>query len=466
MKPRDYTGLMAELEEAFAGHAPKSAELSIRAKKSLIDGVSHTLRYLHPFPPRITSATGAYVVDEDGNRILDFWQGHFTNILGHNPRVVAEVLAQAFSSGSGLQTGYPDRLQAETAEILCRRTGCERVRFTTSGALATMYAILLSRAYTGRELVMKVGGGWHGAHPWGLKGVGYKAESGLGYQGIDSAGLPPAVTDKVVVTRFNDPEALRQEFKKQGDKLACFIVEPFIGSGGMMPASPEFIRTAREWTERTGTILILDEVIAGFRFRAGNAGKLFGIQPDLSTFGKVMGGGMPVAAVGGRSDIMELTGRNAKNKVSFSGGTYSAHPASLLAAKTMMTHLVDQESNIYTKIAAMGERMRKVIEDAFASEGIYAYCTGRGNEAIPGGSLLFMHFPFEEGRKPDRPDDLFNPTVCDTYLSDVVMHLAFLVEDVHLLHGHGAVSAAHTEQDAVRLEEACRRVIRRLKKHI
>jgi glutamate-1-semialdehyde 2,1-aminomutase len=465
MKPRDYTKLLAELEKAYRKHSPKCGEVGERAKRYMIDGVSHTLRFVSPFPPRITSASGAYVTDEDGHRILDFWQGHFTNILGHNPAQVSEAVARTLQDGFGLQTGYPDRLQVETAEIFCRCTGCERVRFTTSGSLATMYAILLSRAHTGRDRVMKVGGGWHGAQPWGLKGVGYQAASAIGYQRVDSAGLPLAVTEDVVITKFNDAEALCKDFRKHGDKLACFIVEPLLGSGGMVPARPEYLRAARELTERYGAILILDEVIAGFRFRAGNAGKLYGIQPDLSTFGKVMGGGMPVAVVGGRADVMELTGRSAKVKVSFSGGTYSAHPASLVAARTMMTYLVEHEAEIYPRIAAMGEKVRGTIENTFALEGIYAYCAGRGSEAITGSSLLYVHFPYKEGVRPDRPEELFDPSLADTTLSDKVVHQAFLLEDVHLLHGHGAVSTAHTDADAAKLEQACGNVARRIKKH-
>ena len=150
----------------------------------------------------------------------------------------------------GLQTGFTDRLQVETAEILCRQTGAERVRFTTSGTLATMYAIMLARAYTGRTLVMKVGGGWHGAQPWALKGIGYSAENGAGFQKVESDGVPVAVTDKVIVTGFNDPDRLRDHFRQFGDQLACFIVEPFIGAGGYQPASREYLQTARELTDQ------------------------------------------------------------------------------------------------------------------------------------------------------------------------------------------------------------------------
>ena len=153
--------------------------------------------------------------------------------------------------------------------LICQQTGAERVRFTTSGSLATMYAIMLSRSYTGRQLVLKMGGGWHGAQPWGLIGVSYGAR---GFRAPDSEGLPSATRNEVMVTRFNDSQALQEVFESHGDKIACLIVEPVIGAGGFIPATPEYMDLARELTQKHGALLISDEVIAGFRFRAGNAG--------------------------------------------------------------------------------------------------------------------------------------------------------------------------------------------------
>jgi glutamate-1-semialdehyde 2,1-aminomutase len=467
MKTRDYTPLLAELAEAYTQHSPKSAALHDRAKKHLVDGGSHTLRLTDPFPPRLVSAQGAWFKDEDGHNILDFWQGHFANILGHNPEVVALELVCALENGFGLQTGFPDRLQIECAELLCQQTGAERARFTTSGSLATMYAIMLSRTFTGRDRVMKVGGGWHGAQPWGLKGVSFDARSGVGgYQRVETEGLPSAVTDAVVVTSFNDPDALRDHFRQYGDRLACFILEPFIGAGGIIPATREYVQTARELTEQHGAVLIFDEVIAGFRFRAGNAGALFGVQPDLTTYGKIIGGGMPVSAVAGRADIMDLVGRAGGGRVKFSGGTYSGHPASLLAAKMLMAYLVAHEAEIYPRLAELGEKARRTVEAAFAEEGILARCTGYGSEALPGNPMFMFHFPYRDDARLDRPEDVFNPAVCDVDLNKDVAMLALLLEDVYVIHGHGTVTVAHTEADVDLLGEACRRAARRFKPYL
>lgn len=156
------------------------------------------------------------------------------------------------------------------------------------------------------------------------------------------------------MTGYNDPEALRRHFREHGDRLACFIVEPFIGAGGFILATPEYLQAARELTDQYGVVLIFDEVISGFRFRAGDLGALYGIRPDLATFAKIIGGGMPVAAVAGRREIMELCGRAGGSRVAFSGGTYSAHPAAMLAPRAMLTHLLAHEAEIYPAIGRLG----------------------------------------------------------------------------------------------------------------
>jgi glutamate-1-semialdehyde 2,1-aminomutase len=457
---RDHTRVLAELGEAYRNHAPQSAALHERAKERLVDGVSHTRRLATPFPPRIAKAHGAFVWDEDGHRILDFWQGHYANMLGHNPEVIVRAVVHALESGQGLQTGFTDRLQIEAAEILCRQTGAEQARFTTSGALATMYCILLARAFTGRDLVMKVGGGWHGGQPWGLKGVNFHGRDGYGC--METEGFPKILDEGTVVSRFNDPDSLRDDFARCGDRVACFIVEPFIGAGGFIPATREYLQTARALTERYGAILIFDEVISGFRFRAGNVGALYGIQPDLATFGKVAGGGMPVAAVAGRADLLHLAG----SRVGFTGGTYSGHPASMIAAKTMMEHLAAHEAEIYPRLADLGEKTRRAMEEAFAEEGIYARCTGYGNEALPGSSVGMLHFPLQEGYDLVRPEDVYDPEKCDVALRDKVLQTALLLEDVHVVHGLGALSMAHTESDIAFLREACRSAARRMRPYL
>jgi glutamate-1-semialdehyde 2,1-aminomutase len=460
MKRRNHAALLSRLAADYEQHSPRSAAIQREALKHLVDGGSHAIRLLQPFPPRITEAQGAYVTDEDGHRILDFWQGHYANILGHNPSIVTDALSRAFGSRTGLQTGFTDSLQVRTADLLCSRTGAERVRFTSSGSLATMYATFLSRGFTGRETVMKVGGGWHGAQPWGLVGVDFHAENAHSFEQPDSKGLPHAVAEQVIVTRFNDVEMLEKQFAKHGSRIACFIFEPFMGSGGFLPATKEFLQAARALTTKHGAVLIFDEVISGFRFCAGSITRLIGVQADLATYAKIAGGGMPVAAVAGRADIMKLAGRG--GGVKFSGGTYSCHPASMLASLTMMEHLVAQEQVVYPRITDLAEKARKAVEQAFAAAGITAKCSGRNSNAIPASSMACVHFPYDAATTGDTPEQTRNPEVCDVELSDTVLQLALLREDVFVMHGLGAVSMAHTEEDIGKLAEACGRVAERI----
>ncbi len=466
MGSRNYTRLLAELRESYAKFSPTSGAIHNTASRYLVDGGSHQLRLMQPFPPRIVSAKGAYIRDEDGHNILDFWQGHLGNLLGHNPPVVTEVLARAFADGFGLLTGFTDRLQAETAEILCRQTGSERVRFTTSGSLATMYALMLSRSFTARTQVLKIGGGWHGGQPWGLKGVNYHEGDGKGFLKVESEGLSSSLSGEVAITGFNDTDGLREIFRQHGDRLACFIVEPFLGAGGLMTATREFLETARELTQKHSALLIFDEVICGFRFRAGNLGAMYGITPDLSVFGKIIGGGMPVAAVTGRADVLRLAGSAGGGRVKFSGGTYSAHPASMLAAKTALQHLAEHEAEIYPRLATLGDKMRRTLESAFRDEGIFARCSGYGNDVVPGSSLAYLHFPYHEDTVLDRPEHSADPAICDVELTKHVLQLALLLENVYLVHGHGALSTAHTEADILFLDQACRRAARLIKANL
>jgi glutamate-1-semialdehyde 2,1-aminomutase len=461
MTHHDYTVLLAELFEEHRRRSPRSAAVHETAQQVLVDGGSHSLRILEPFPPRIVSAHGGWIEDEDGHRILDLWQGHLANVLGHNPEVVTRELAGAFSDGFGLQSGLVDRLQAELAELICHQTGSDRVRFTTSGSLSTMYAVLLARSFTGRGTVMKAGGGWHGAHPMLLKGVAYRGDD-VGFEGVDSTGLPAALTDRILVTRYNDPQRLADDFENHGDHVACLILEPMLGAGGTVAASTEYLRLARDLCSRYGALLIFDEMITGFRFHVGGLGALHGVAPDLAIYGKALGGGMPVAAVTGRAKVMAEAGLETGRRVPFSGGTYSAHPASMLAARIFLSHLVEHEHEIYPRLADLGAKMRSVCESAFIEAGILARCSGDVPDLDCGSSLVTVHFPFDQAARLDTPEAVFDPAVCDVSLRNDVLGLALLLENVHLVLAHGSAATTHTDGDVDFLADACRRAADRI----
>ena len=462
---RDYAHLLSQLEEEYSNYAPQSQQLQERACRVMVDGGSHDRRLNRPFPTRIAHASGAWLIDQDGHKILDFWQGHFANLVGHNAPFLTETLAESFHNGFGLQTGFTDELQIEVAEILCKQVGAEKVRFTTSGTLGTMYATLLGRAYTGRDLVMKIGGGFHGAQPWGLKGIHFKTQKS-GFNHPEGEGIPGELIKNILLTPYNDPQTLEDQFRQHGNRIACLIMEPVLGAGGFITASIEFMRAARRLTQQYGALLILDEVISGFRFRAGDLGSIYGVQPDLAIFGKVMGGGMPVAAVAGRTEILNLVGKASGNRVQFSGGTYSGHPATMLATKTMLQYMIMHEKEIYPRLAKMGEAMRQSFETIFQSAGILAKSSGELPAPLGGSSLAAVHFPNHPDTKITQPGIVSDPETCDVQLRTEVLPLALLLQDTHIIISHGCLTTAHGEDEQVYFNHALENAVQRIKKSV
>jgi glutamate-1-semialdehyde 2,1-aminomutase len=308
--------------------------------------------------------------------------------------------------------------------------------------------------------MVKVGGGWHGANPLALKGVAHTDE---GYDRVDSAGMSAATDDEIIITRFNDVAALERVFRDHGDRIAAFIFEPCPSVAGFIPASREFMRAARELTAHHGSVLILDEVITGFRYCPSGAQSLYGVQADLSTYGKVIGGGMPIAAVAGRADLMALTSEGTSPRVWFNGGTYSAHPLSLTAGTAMLRYLLAHGDAVYPELSARGATLRQGIERAFRSRGVLARCTGEGNDVIQGSSLATVYFPRRADLYPQGPDDLSDPRLCDLELRETVLKLGLLLEGVHVVHGLGALSLAHGEPELARTLEAFDRVAERIR---
>lgn len=456
-------GLWNHLVSEYEKSRPKSRAHFERATKFLIRGGSHTLRLFEPFPFYDVRCAGSSVEDLDGFRYVDFWQGHYTNILGHNPEAVTAALRDLFAAGQGLQTGFPSHRQVELAEEICRRTGAERVRLTSSGALATLYSVMLSRGFTGRFKVLKAGGGWHGAQPYLMKGVTKFVEC-VGLDGAETLGLHEGFESGTLTTRYNDANDLEDVFRREGDALACFIVEPFIGEGGFLFADPDYLRLARSLTDKYGALLIFDEVISGFRFCANSLAWLYQIRPDLSTFGKLVGGGMPIAAVAGRADVLALCDPAAgPRRVKFEGGTYSAHPASLVAGLAMLAFIEQHERVLYEQIGQLAERARQGIEEIFRRNGIAAHCTGFANKVVPSSSMSMVHFLLKD-RPCTTPEEIWNPNFCDPEMREKVFKLAMINRGFFPAHGLGSVSFAHTQGEIDRMLEAVEDVARLMKK--
>lgn len=441
---RGYDKLRNLLVREYEKKTPRSRQVFRRAEKVMVAGGSHTIRLWRPYPFFAASAEGPRVRDVDGNAYIDYWQGHYANILGHNPRAVRRGIASALERGA-LHTGFEAGAQIELAEALVRGLGGRgaKVRFTTSGTLATMYAVMMAQGLTGRDLVLKVGGGWHGASPYLLKGVKYR--SGEGFEGRESAGLLDDIVRRTLVTRYNDVDDLHRVMAEHGDRIACFIVEPFLGVGGFLAATQEYLETARRLTKERGVILIFDEIISGYRFCPGGVQTLYGLRPDLTTLGKIIGGGHAAAAVVGPREIMDECehGRDGGARVYFEGGTFSAHAEYMKAGVIMLAELAGRAKTIYPRIARAGERLRRGIEAAFAKHGIAARCTGDGNAVVPGSSLFMAHFPRRSDIVFDRPEDVHDPARSDIPMREDLLKLALLVNGVNVVHGGGAVSTAH-----------------------
>ncbi len=445
--------LKAEYERRF----PRSRDHFRKHDRSVLDQTSHAIRWNEPFPPVIRKAEGAVVEDLDGHRIVDYWQGHFANIHGHNPPHIRRALVDALNEGRGLQSGMLHEIEAEVSELICRCTGTEIVRLTTSGTLATLYATLLARGYTGRSRVLKVTGGWHGSQPFGLKGVVVR-DGGKGR--LESEGLWSGAEDEILLTRFNDLEDLGRVFQGSGDSIACFIMEPVLGAAGGMPASAAYLKEARRLTEKHGALLVCDEIVTGFRFRAGDCSSLYGVRPDLMTIGKILGGGMPVAAVAGRREIMDLCTRGS-GRVKFEGGTYSAHELSLVAARTQLRDLMENEETIYARLGRLGSSLREGIARVSREFSLPLFILGGPGEVLRSSSFVPLHVGNEDDRIPECPEELAerrHPVIDERLLQSVL-----LLEDVSGKHGFGSIATAHTEEDLDRTLEGVRAALTRFR---
>ncbi len=457
---RDNKSILADLTEGYLLKHKKSADLFASASRSLVKGGSHNLRLFSPFPFYDIQSSGSKVTDIDGNTYIDFWQGHFANILGHNPPVVLDALKEYMSQGQGLITGFPGEFQFKLAQLVLDKISADKIRFTTSGTLASMYAIMLSKAFTQRDTVLKVGGGWHGAQPYVLKGI---TEYKEGLNQIESAGLSKDIDSTILLTKFNDEEHLEKTFKKHGEKIACFIIEPFIGAGGFLFGHKEYLKKVRALTSQFNSLLIFDEVISGFRFHAGALQSLYGIDPDLTVFGKAIGGGMPVSAVAGRADIMELFSPETDpvNQVKFEGGTFSAHPASMLSGLIFLEYLLQNEKDIYPRIGRLGEKVRSGIEEIFSYYDIHVKCSGGYGLYIIQSSLIGVNFLNEKLDKLSFPEQIWNPKTSDIEKREKIFKLAMLEEGFNTFHGYGSISTAHSDEEIQGSLDAVERIAKK-----
>ena len=331
----------------------RSEELFARAVERIPGGVNSPVRAFRSVggnPLFIARGEGSRIWDADGNEYIDYVGSWGPLLFGHRPPEVLAALEEVLKIGTSF--GAPTEREVELAELICRLVpSVEKVRLVNSGTEATMAAIRVARGFTGRDRIIKFDGCYHG-HGDSLL---VKAGSGVATLGLpDSPGVPAVLAELTTVLPFNDVGALEKEFQERGRETACVIVEPIVGNMGCVPPKPGYLQAMRDVTERHGAVLIFDEVMTGFRVAAGGAQQLYGIRPDLTTLGKVIGGGLPVGAYGGRADIM--------NKVAPAGpiyqaGTLSGNPLAVAAGLAMLRRI--EHENPYPKLEALGARLER-----------------------------------------------------------------------------------------------------------
>jgi len=312
-----------------------SERLFARAQKHIPGGVNSPVRAFRGVggsPLFIKRGQGSRIYDADGNEYIDYVGSWGPLLLGHvHPEIVSAV-AEALAAGTSF--GAPTEREIELAELISEIVpSIEMVRLVNSGTEATMSAIRVARGFTGRDVIVKFEGCYHGH----VDSLLVKAGSGVATLGLpDSPGVPKSFSDTTIALPFNAPDALEEAFRAHGERIAAVIVEPVVGNMGCVPPAPGFLRNLRDTTARYGALLILDEVMTGFRVALGGAQQLYGIQPDLTTLGKVIGGGLPIGAYGGRAGIMSLV---APAGPIYQAGTLSGNPLAVAAGLAMLRHL-------------------------------------------------------------------------------------------------------------------------------
>ena len=408
------------LLDAYLARTPRSRELFERATRSLPGGSTRTTVFSAPYPPYIAAGEGLAIRDVDGNLYRDFLGNYTALILGHaHPAVVAAVEAQV---RRGSAFAAPTETEIELAEELRRRLpSIERLRFTNSGTEATMFAIRAARAFTGRPLVAKFERSYHGTHDGVMAGT---------------AGVPAAMAGLAVELPWEDADGVERALRGHERDLAAIIIEPVQGAGGVRPASRDFLAFLRTFADRHGALLIFDEIIS-FRVGPHGAQGVVAVRPDLTTLGKVIGGGYALAAFGGRADVMDLFDARRAGSLSH-GGTFNGNP---VAAAAGLATLRELTPDVFVRLDALGERLRAKVAAAIGRDGLEARIAVVGS--------LFQVWSGE------------GVSAVVTGIGDVPeLFLGLLLEGFYVApRGMGAIPAIATESDVDALAAAIERVI-------
>ena len=418
----------------------KNAELFERAKKVLPLGVNSPVRFFEPYPFFVKSASGAHLYDIEGTRYLDYAMGYGALLFGHAYAPIINAVKQRLDTGT--LYGTPTEEEVVLAEKLSSLyPTLEMSRCVNSGTEATMHAIRLARGYTKRKSVIKFDGCFHGSHDTVL----VKAGSGASTFGVpSSAGVLEELSKYTIVAQFNDVQSVERAFKEQ--EIAAVIVEPVMANYGLIPPSEDFLKSLRELCDQNDALLIFDEVVTGFRLSKGGAQSYYNVQADITTLGKVLGGGFPIAVYGGLREIMS---RVSPSGDVYQAGTYSGNPVSVTAALKVLELLSE---SLYQRLREYTRELTKKIAQ-IAEEARITLVTNQIESMF---QLFFTNKPVRNAH---------DVRACDTKMFKA-LHSALLKEGVFLPPSQfetNFVSSAHTKDELEKTTNAFQRALNKLK---
>jgi glutamate-1-semialdehyde 2,1-aminomutase len=436
--------------ELYKNKTFESMNLYFKSKEIFPGGVNHNIRYFKPYPFFTVKAKGKYLKDIDGNKYIDFWNGHWALILGHSPKIVSDKLKKQLKKGT--LYGTVNKKSIQLGELINKAIPlAENIRFSSTGSEATMYAIRLARAKTGKRVIAKVIGGWHGFNSNLLQSVNYP------YEVDEGKGLIEDEEQFVESIQFNDLDRSIKVLESSKDDLAGIIIEPILGGAGCITPVDGYLEGLQEFVRKNDSLLILDEIVTGFRMSFNGAMNYYKLEPDIFTLGKIIGGGLPIGAVCGKKEIMKLadvTNTNEKSTYcSIGGGTFSANPLTMTAGYNTLKYLKNNP-NVYEKINSLGDIARNELSKLFKELQIESEITGIG-------SLFMIHFLNDKVKKINSALDvsLSNTELLLNYnLALIAKHNIFF-----LPMKMGAFSYAHEKEDVYKLVEATRQIFSTVK---
>jgi glutamate-1-semialdehyde 2,1-aminomutase len=443
----DIVSAAATGEDEYLKKTPKSQVLYDHAKSRFPGGISHNIRYFKPYPFFAAKAKGKMLHDVDGNVYTDYWMGHWALIIGHSHPIVSAAVKRQATNGTLF--GTPNKISLDLADIIKdAMPKAELIRFSSTGSEATMYSVRLARAKTGRRVVAKIVGGWHGYNTNLLQSVNYPFELDEGI------GLIEDEEQFVESIPFNDLDRSLKVLNTIKDDLACIIVEPILGGAGCITPQLDYLRGLQEFAKSNNALFILDEVVTGFRLSYKGAAQEYGLDPDLFTLGKIVGGGLPIGVLCGDQDIMSLcnpAGQEKSGMVCYiGGGTFSANPLTMAAGLATLRYLKQNKTAVYPKINRIGGTIREDLTKTFSQAGIDVEITGTG-------SLFMTHFLNKSVRKIESALDVGlsdRETLRKYQFALIARHNIFFLPEKM-----GAISSVHTLQDAKNLVDATEDII-------